>query len=243
MTSFRKPELLLSAVVAGSLLAAFSDLNESCPWTKGLLDTTVRAQSETTLSGVITYTYGDQQTGPIPDATVRLYSADRVLQTKTDKHGQFGFANVAPATYQLEAAHPGFKTRKLEAIQVTNQNAKPLSITLAVANMDCVGETSIFYADGVAGKTLIGVALDSKQPLADVQVDLVSAFGTHELASRRSNSKGEFEFANLEPGQYLLRVSHPGYHDELTESFWIVRESGTRVVIGMLKQGMIRVCQ
>jgi hypothetical protein len=243
MTKLRKRKLLFSAVVACSLLAAVFDLDESCPWTKGVLGTTARAQSEATLSGVITYTFGEQQTGPIPDATLRLYSADRVLETKTDKHGHFGFANVAPATYQLEAAHPGFKTRKVEAIQVTNQNAKPLSITLAVANMDCIDETSISYADRVAGKGLIGVALDSKQPLADVQVDLVSVSGPGVLASRWSNSKGEFQFANLEPGQYLLRVSHPGYHNELTESFWIVRESGTRVVIGMLRHGLIRVCQ
>jgi carboxypeptidase family protein len=241
MTSFRK--LMLSAVVVCSFLAVFPGINESGPSTKAVLGiTTARAQSEATLSGVITYTLGDQQTGPIPDAIVRLYSADRVLQTKTDKNGLFRFANVAPATYQIEAAHPEFKTRKFESIQVTN-NPEPLAITLTVANMDCVSETSISYVDGIAGRSLVGIALDSKQPLANVIVDLVSPSGGAALASRRSNSKGEFEFANLQPGQYLLKAHRPGYHDELTETFWVVRESGTRVVVGMLRQGLMRVCQ
>ena len=92
-------------------------------------------------------------------------------------------------------------------------------------------------------RSLAGVALDSKQPLANVIVDLVSASGRGALASRRSNSKGEFEFADLKPGQYQLSVHRPGYHDELTETFWVVRESGTRVVVGMLRQGLMRVCQ
>jgi hypothetical protein len=63
------------------------------------------------------------------------------------------------------------------------------------------------------------------------------------VAPQRSAAKGEFEFANVEPGQYILRVSHPGYHDQLTQTFWVVRESGTMAEVQMLKQGLIRVCE
>jgi len=221
-------KLLLSAIASLSLLAGGA---------------AVQAQSRVTLTGVITDTIGGQRTGAISDATVSLYSMDRILQTKSDQTGQFRFANVPPGTYILEAAHQGFKTKKLETIQVTARSAVPIAITLEIASNDCGSPDSISYAGGVAGRTLTGVVLDSKQPLAEAEVSLASAVGTRVVASQRSGRKGEFEFTNLEPGQYVLRVSHPGYQDELTERFWIARASGTRIETTILKQGLIRVCQ
>jgi hypothetical protein len=224
-------------------MAAVSSVNESGPWAKNLPGATETfAQSAANLRGVITDMLGGQSSA-IADATVRLYSPDRILQTKSDRRGQFGFTNVPPGTYLLEATHQGFKTKKLGAIQVTEKSAGPYSITMEIATSDCGGPYSISYAGGIAGRTLRGVVLDDKQPLADAEVSLASAVGTRVVASRRSAGKGEFEFDKVEPGQYVLRVSHSGYRDELTEPFWVVRESGTEVVIQGLKLGLIRVCQ
>lgn len=225
-----------SGVIICCLLAAFV-LNELCPLAESLIGTAAtQAQPEATLNGLITDPFG----GQFPDATIRLYSVDRVLQVKSDEKGRFRFAGVPPGTYQLEATRPGFKTKKIAAISVTNKNA-PLSIILDVAATDgCVWEDSISYVEAVDGRTLTGIVLN-ELPVAGARIDLASASGTW-VASGQSNFRGGFRFANAKPGQYVLRVSHPGYQDETTESFWIARETTTKVVTRIIKRGLIRLC-
>ena len=236
-----------SPLIAGAILGVLTVVSGISEFGPSILPgaTAVFAQSEASVSGVIVITdrIGLPPNSAIPDATVSLYSTDRILHTKTDQKGQFGFASVPPGTYILEATHPGFKTKNLGTIQVAEKSAGRYSITMDIANPGCISPDSISYAGGVAGRTLKGAVLDSKQPLTDAEVSLASAVGSRVVASQRSCGKGEFEFANLEPGQYVLRVSHPEYHDELTEPFWIVRESGTTAEVQMLKQGLIRICQ
>jgi hypothetical protein len=234
-----------SSLIAGAVLgvlAVVSGITDSGLWSA----TAVLAQSGASLSGVIVITerMGLPPNMAIADATVSLYSTDRILQTKSNHKGQFGFANVPSGTYILEATHPGFKTKNLGTIQVNNKSVGPFSITMSIANPGCGHLYSISYAAGVAGRTLRGLLRDTEQPLADAEVSLANAVGTRVVVtSQRSTGKGEFEFANVEPGQYILRVSHPGYHDELTEPFWIVRESGTEIGIQVIKLGQMIVCQ
>ncbi len=239
MTMQRKIKSLSSAVLICSFLAAIL-LNASSPLTKGLAGATAtQAQSIATLSGVITDAFDAQLT----DATISLYSVDRVLQTKSDVKGQFRFAQVPPGTYHLEAERQGFKTKRIAAIQAIDKN-ESLSISLDVASTgNCTREDSISYADAVAGRKLMGIVLDAKQPVADAKVDLVSASGTRVLSSGRSNGKGEFLFADVDPGQYSLRVSHSRYQNERTERFWIARENTTKVEIEIIKEGLLRVCE
>lgn len=238
---FRMRKSLLIAAAVLVVLAVVSGITESGLWSA----TAVLAQPGASLSGVIVITerMGLPPNIAIADVTVSLYSTDRILQTKSNQQGQFGFANVPSGTYILEATHPGFKTKNLGTIQLAAKGVWPFSITMDIAIPGCPSPNSISYAGGVAGRTLKGVVLDAKQPIADAEISLASAVGTRVVASRRSTGKGEFEFANVEPGQYVLHVSHPGYHDELTEPFWIVRESGTEIVLQVLKLGQIRVCQ
>ena len=81
-----------------------------------------------------------------------------------------------------------------------------------------------------------------RQELNDVQVELVNASG-RVVAARKSDEKGYFRFKDLASGQYTLRVSKAGYHDEATGSFWVTRENRTRVSVDMLQEGKMRVCQ
>jgi hypothetical protein len=241
-TAFRIRKSLLIAAAIPGVLAAVSSINESGP---SILPgaTAVYAQSGATVSGIVTVSIGGQAYGPIADATISLYSTDRILQTKSDQQGHFGLANVPPGTYILEATSPVFKTTNMGTIQVNNKSVGPFSIAMSIANPGCSDLYSISYAAGVAGRTLRGLLRDTEQPLADAEVSLANAVGTRVVASQRSTGKGEFEFGNVEPGRYVLRVSRPGYHDQLTEPFWIVRESGTEIGIRLIKLGQIIVCE
>jgi hypothetical protein len=237
MVMQRKMKSPSGAVLICSLLAA-ALMNEPSPLTNALAGSATRAQSSATLSGVTTDTFGARLAG----ATISLCSVDRVLQISSDVKGQFQFAHVPPGTYQLEVAHQGFKTRRLAAVQLTDRN-EPLSVSLEVSDAgDCGSEDLISYA-GTSGRKIIGTVLDSGRPVAGAEVDLVSASAARALATVRSNDDGEFLLADLEPGQYSLRVSHPGHRDERTGSFWVARETTTKVQMEMTRQGLLRVCQ
>jgi hypothetical protein len=238
----RKSSWIAAAILG--VLAIVSGLNESGPWAKNLRGSTAAfAQSVANLSGVITDMTGGEPRGGIGDATVSLYSTDRILQTKSDQKGQFEFADVPQGTYILEATRQGFQTTNLGTVQIAGKSTGPFSIAMRIANPGCESLYSISYAGSVAGRTLKGVVLDSQQRVVDAEVSLANVVGARVVASQRSSAKGDFEFANVEPGRYVLRVSHPGYHDGLTEPFWIVRESGTAVVVQVVKLGQMRVCQ
>jgi hypothetical protein len=71
----------------------------------------------------------------------------------------------------------------------------------------------------------------------------MKAFGSRSEIAQPANEEGEFAFSGLEPGPYFLRVADPGYNEERTEKLWIARETRTKVGIGMIPQGMMRVCQ
>jgi hypothetical protein len=223
--------ILMCNLLAVALPYEASALRKSVPHA-------IATQSLATLAGVVTDVVGAQ----LRDATISLYSLDRVIQTKSDEKGQFRFAHVPPGTYEVQIAHPGFKTMKMAAIQVTDRN-EPLSISLDVASTgSCSAEESISYED-LNGMKLIGTVLDSQQPVPNAEVQLVNASGTHVQIAKRSNGKGVFSFDNLEPGQYYLRVSHSGYRTDLTKSFWITRENTTKVDMWIIRVGLLRLCQ
>ena len=224
----------VAVLMCNILLVAFPI--ESSPKRKSLPHPNA-TQSLAVLEGVLKDVVGAQ----LGDATISLYSLDRVIQTKSNEKGHFRFANVPPGTYQVEFARQGFKTKKM-ALQVADRN-EPLSISLDVASTgSCSEEESISYED-LDVRKLIGTVLDSQQPVPNAEVQLVNGSGTNVQVAKRSNGKGVFFFDNLEPGQYYLRVSHSGYQAERTEGFWITRENTTKVGIRIIRVGLLRVCQ
>src|ERR1700739_1760736 len=115
-----------------------------------------RSQSFGTLRGVTT----DQFNAVISDTLICLYSTDRVLQTKTDKNGRFEFTNEPSGTYELNAFQPGFQTRKIDSVQIPENDAKEISISLLIASQpsDCgQGAAPTYDKMAVGQPALIGV--------------------------------------------------------------------------------------
>ena len=202
-----------------------------------------RSQSFGTLRGVVT----DQFNAVISDTLIRLYSADRVLQTKTDKNGQFEFTNERSGTYELNAFRSGFQTRKIDRVQIPENDEEKLSISLLIASQpsDCGrGSAPTYDKIAVGQPALIGVVRnDAGVPSAAFKIRLLKTGSTRVVASQSSNENGEFQFRDVEPGQYVVRASHKGKWQAQSEIFWITRENITRIVLEPVKHGTIILCQ
>jgi hypothetical protein len=90
---------------------------------------------------------------------------------------------------------------------------------------------------------LSGAVRDYHERLADTEVWVRKAGQTNSVAETRANDFGEFEFWDLEPGRYILGATRSGYGTINTKTFWVARESQTRISVLMLKAGSLTLCQ
>jgi Carboxypeptidase regulatory-like domain len=87
--------------------------------------------------------------------------------------------------------------------------------------IDCV--LNYFRKDDAT--RVAGLVLDPDQPAPGANVNLISPATKEVIGSSRANDKGEFTFAKVDPEKYPLLVSRAGHQDELTENFWVARET------------------
>ena len=78
----------------------------------------------------------DASGASVPNATVTLSQAERSLQTKvqTDNDGRYDFPNVAPGTYDLSVAAPGFTEYVQHGIQLLANQPYRLDTSLKVGD-------------------------------------------------------------------------------------------------------------
>lgn len=98
-----------------------------------LLPPALRAQGETT-SG-ISGTVSDITRAPIAGATVILTSTENGLtrSVKTDETGRFGFPQLKPGVYTVEARAEGFTAQRSEPVTAALGQTQAMAITLRVA--------------------------------------------------------------------------------------------------------------
>lgn len=99
------------------------------------------SEAATRLEGVVL----DKPGGVISGAIVKLFSLEKIRETQTDGGGRFEFADLLPASYDLQVEHPGFKTGTLESIQVTDKAVRQVSITLQIVNPTCDFNTAVSF--------------------------------------------------------------------------------------------------
>jgi len=77
----------------------------------------VSGQSGVTLRGTLVDILGGGYVGSV---SLTLFSVDRVRVTKSDNEGRFEFANLPPGKSELIVEVQGFKTRKIENIEIAS---------------------------------------------------------------------------------------------------------------------------
>src|SRR5258707_3352408 len=106
-----KRNLLLSLVWAfGMLLVGPDYLSLSVAARVEGCATYLSAQAKAEVTGVVTDSLSGPQ-GPqdhgLSDATISFYSTARVLQTRSDRHGEFRLSGVPFGRYEVEVSRAG----------------------------------------------------------------------------------------------------------------------------------------
>jgi hypothetical protein len=101
-----------------------------------LLLASVGSVAAQTSKGFVVGTVEDQNNASIPNATVKITNLKTgvVRDTVADSSGSFRLDAVDPGTYSLEAAGQGFKTGKLDRIEVNAAQTLTVSVKLEIGN-------------------------------------------------------------------------------------------------------------
>jgi Carboxypeptidase regulatory-like domain len=166
----------------------------------------------------------------VSDVSVKLFSPETVRETTTDERGQFEFANVSTGGYDLEVDKPGFKTATVGNVEVDDKVLQPFSIVLQVENSSCGDAPSVAFAPRSDSVSLRGTIEDLEGgAMKDATLSLTAESGQVQVAT--SNGKGEFQFADLLPGKYVLTAQHRHYWDRPGTNVRIARANRTELSV------------
>lgn len=184
----------------------------------------------------------DQIGAVIADAQIDLYSGKHDWHTTTDGAGRFTFPGLLPGMYDVEVTRQGFRKQIIQNMRIDSSEPAPMTITMLVASPtdSCVDSFLRYkYVDAIGESGIRGVV--SVGSGATVSV-LRSGLEGKPLTAR-TNDNGEFDFAGLEPGLYLLRASREGYADFAVSNVRVRPGKTLQVDFSMQPSGYITVCQ
>jgi Carboxypeptidase regulatory-like domain len=171
----------------------------------------------------------DQACADISGALVKLFSLERVLETRTDDKGRFEFSALSPGSYDLQVELQGFETGTVANVQIADNVIRQLSIALQIENPTCNMRPTVSFERRPDKPNLKGSVSDLFDgPLKNAKLTIKSSeSGQIHVAS--SNDSGEFQFIDLEPGKYVLTAAHGDYLDGLGTDLRITRENLTNL--------------
>lgn len=156
-------------------------------------------------------------------------SQGKQLETYTGSGGQFEFRNIAPGSYDLRVASPGW---------VTDRDAMYPREPAVVAPHACQTRSLKVWPDGQVSGTIRG---ESGDPVADVTVqafsfdknDKVESSPIHEA---KTDAQGHYTIHGLVAGPYIIGVNGEKYRDRSPYGpvFFgsTARETASRIEIG-----------
>lgn len=187
---------------------------------------TLSAQTKARLEGVVL----DKMGAVISQASLKLFSEERIRETKTDSVGRFQFPDLQPDSYDLQAEYLRFLPGTIEKIQVTDEGVRQVSIILQVASHPyCDRKPTPSYEKRSDKTDLTGNVYDFwGGPVRDAKLQFTSRQSGQTYVTT-SKDNGEFQLTGARPGKYTLKVSHNDYVQTSGIDFWITGENLTKL--------------
>ncbi|HEX7422853.1 MAG TPA: carboxypeptidase-like regulatory domain-containing protein [Terriglobales bacterium] len=202
----------------------------------------------------------DPSGGTIPNAHVDLYSGKREWHVYTDAGGRFVFPELSSGMYELEVTSSGFRKRVIQNVRIDSSEPVPLTVILQIGSTDCQDSFSrAAYSEGPGESGIKGVVrfVSNRQVTEGGRKRWASSTGVilgatvsalrngpgDKSAVVITNEKGEFEFANLEPGLYQLKASRDEFYDFAVSDIRVRPGKVLQVEFAMRKSGELFLCQ
>ena len=172
----------------------------------------------------------DQTGGTVSGATVNLISPDKIREVKTNDLGNFEFFDIPSGMYDLTILRNGFRPYEVENFAITSSDVRPLSFTLQLESPPpCWRTPSPSYEQRMDQTNLSGTVKDANDGHVQRVAVKITFLDTGQTHTALTGKRGEFQFRELEPGQYTLTVTHAHYwYPGKPIKFWIARENLTR---------------
>lgn len=161
----------------------------------------------------------DANEDPIAGVTISLLDANGtiVATTQTDANGQYRFTGLRPGNYSVRQQQPaGY----LQGGQTAGSGGGDASVTDLISAIAIgVGANLVEYnfcerlPASISGRVFVDLDFDciqdqDEEPISGVLIELLDTSGTV-VATTRTDSQGNYTFANLTPAVYSVRESQP----------------------------------
>lgn len=186
---------------------------------------------------------------PMVGASVALYSARNVFETKADANGAFKFSDLPPDTYELQTVVPGFRRKVVSGILVPGNRSEQLDVRLE--SLPCydvpMSPRLPNYKASIAGLPIFDGTVQTTglgKVLPRARVDLLRNPGSQILSKTSTDNTGSFSFQRVSPGKYTLIVTLGEYSPGITSDVWLVSGHTASVTLQLSRQGKNRtVCE
>ena len=178
----------------------------------------------------------------IPNATIRLYGPDGILEVTSDEEGHFQFFPLAAGTYDMEATSRGFRATVLESIEIEENDTKTLSITMNIGSTGdgCYQYYSVSYR--AADHPDANLVVKAHGPNSNSIVEISKPGESQVLVSGHTNDEGTIQLAKLAAGKYILHVSNQDSLEIPPKPFWITRQTQTTIDVRLPRKDAIFLC-
>lgn len=180
------------------------------------------AQAPASLRGTVL-----NETGrAIEHALVSLDPAGTNRQVRTDRDGTFSLIGVSSGTHVLRVTFVGYRPFE-QSIEVTGRDTIAVTLERLAARLAEVEVTA--KRSGLYGSV---VSRDSLQPVPGARIEVIGArkMDTTEV-------DGVFNFPDLKPGPYMVRVTHRQFESRL-ESIVVPQDGGTSLDL-VVRRGLL----
>ena len=154
----------------------------------------VEGQGVASVRGTVTNEAGR----PIEHAQVTLDPQGANRQLRTDREGRFSFIGVPQGTHTLRVTWVGFSP-ETKQFDMTGSDVTVDVVLRRLTYLDTVAVTA--KRTGLYGSV---ISKDSLLPVPGARIEIIGA-----RKADSTNSSGTFNFPELKPGSYVVRVKHP----------------------------------